>query len=127
VWGNLSLSASFSLAEDAIYVNAPSPMIVPGEKHLLALLNSKVADFYIRSLGVTRSGGYFEYKPMFVQEFPALNVCNTIRGKLENLVALIMSDGNVTANERLENEINAIFYELYGLSVDEVIFLEGKL
>lgn len=70
VWGNLNLKASYSLAEDGMYVSAPCPMIVPANKYLLAVLNSKLADYYIRSLGVTRNGGYFEYKPMFVEKLP---------------------------------------------------------
>jgi len=39
-------------------------MIVPASKYMLGVLNSSLADYYIRSLGVTRNGGYFEYKPM---------------------------------------------------------------
>ena len=30
VWGNLALSASFTIVEDAFFVNAPSPRNVPG-------------------------------------------------------------------------------------------------
>ena len=70
IWGNLNLKPSYALAEGAFYVNAPSPMIVPASKYLLAILNSKVGDYYIRNLGVTRNGGYFEYKPMFVEQLP---------------------------------------------------------
>jgi type IIS restriction enzyme R and M protein len=70
VWGNLCLNAQFAYVEDDYFINAPSPMIVPGSKYLLAVLNSKVADWYIRQLGVTRNGGYFEYKPMFVEKLP---------------------------------------------------------
>ena len=57
MWGNLNLSAAYSIAADGIFVNAPCPMIVPASKYLLAILNSKVADYYISQLGVTRNGG----------------------------------------------------------------------
>ena len=60
VWGNLNLKASFALVEDNSFINAPSPMIVPASNYLLGILNSKLADYYIRRLGVTRNGGYFE-------------------------------------------------------------------
>ena len=70
VWGNLCLSAQFALADEGFFINAPSPMIVPGNKYVLAVLNSKLGDWYIRQLGVTRNGGYFEYKPMFVEQLP---------------------------------------------------------
>lgn len=53
-----------------MFVNAPCPMIVPADEYLLHILNSKLADYYIRNLGVTRNGGYFEYKPMFIEKLP---------------------------------------------------------
>ena len=108
VWGNLALSVSFSLAEDTIFINAPSCMIVPGEKYLLAILNSKLADFYIRNLGVTRSGGYFEYKPMFVQEFPALKVTGTQKDELEDLVDSISKTGSGGNACKFEDAIDKI-------------------
>lgn len=61
VWGNLCLEAQFAMAPENFFVNAPSPMLVPGDYYLLAVMNSIVADWYIRQLGVTRNGGYFEY------------------------------------------------------------------
>lgn len=49
VWGNLCLRSQFSLVEEGFMVNAPSPLITPGYLWLLAILNSKTADWYIRS------------------------------------------------------------------------------
>ncbi len=43
VWGNLNLKASYALVEDNSFINAPSPMIVPANKFLLAVLNSKAS------------------------------------------------------------------------------------
>ena len=72
VWGNLNLTPNYALVENNSFINAPSSMIVPASKYLLAILNSKIADFYIKLLGVTRNGGYFEYKPMFIEQLPIL-------------------------------------------------------
>ena len=125
IWGNLALSASFSFAEDTIFVNAPSCMIVPGEKYLLAILNSKLADFYIRNLGVTRNGGYFEYKPMFIQEFPALKAFGEQKEKLENLVDKIMANGNNINNHKFEDAIDVIVFNLYGFTDVEIEFIQN--
>ena len=98
-------------------------MIVPGEKYLLAILNSKIADFYIRSLGVTRNGGYFEYKPMFVQEFPAVNIHGEKKEKLESIVDTIISADNIDHRHCFERDIDAIVYSLYELTADEINYL----
>ena len=64
------MTPNYALVENNSFINAPSSMIVPASKYLLAILNSKIADFYIKLLGVTRNGGYFEYKPMFIEQLP---------------------------------------------------------
>lgn len=114
VWGNLSLTASYALVDKEYYVNAPSPMIVPASKYLLAILNSRLADFYIQLLGVTRNGGYFEYKPVFVEQLPVpvLKDGDPYLLKLEALV------------DSLDYQaIDQSFYDLYGLSEDERDYL----
>ena len=82
-----------------MFINAPCVMITPFSAYLLAILNSKLGDWYIRQLGVTRNGGHFEYKPMFVEQLP---VPKTVRS--------ISSDTDV--------------YELYGLTNEEQTFIE---
>jgi len=116
VWGNLALSCQFALAEAGFYVNAPSPLIGGGDRYLLAVLNSAVADYYIRSLGVTRSGGYFEYKPMFVEKLPVPRICEEGRKPFQILVDYVLL--NIKNNQKLQSAyfeqlIDGLVYELY--------------
>ena len=99
VWGNLSLNAAFAYAPAGMFINAPCVMITPFSDDLLAVLNSKLGDWYIRQLGVTRNGGYFEYKPMFVEQLP-----------VPKPLKQISSDADI--------------YELYGLTESEISFIE---
>ena len=119
VWGNLSLSAQFAMAEEGVFINAPSSMIVPGSKYLLAILNSKLSDFYIRSLGVTRNGGYFEYKPMFIDKLPVPILSMKEQEPFKELVSL--------PNQENQREIDQYVYELYKLSVDEIAFINSMV
>ena len=126
VWGNLCLSAQFAFVDSDCFINAPSPMIVPGNKYLLAILNSKIADWYIRQLGVTRNGGYFEYKPMFVEQLPVPLIDDTAQQPFIRLVDQVLSlknSGGDTAE--IENEINRLAYQLYGLEKNEVQYIES--
>ena len=75
-WGNLCLEPQFALIEEGFFINAPAPLIVPGNEYLLSILNSKLTDFYLRTQGVSRNGGYFEYKPMFVEKMPIVEKNN---------------------------------------------------
>ena len=114
VWGNLNLSATYTLAPAGMMINAPATMIVPASESLLCILNSKIADYYIRNLGVTRNGGYFEYKPMFIEQLP---VPQNIDEKL------FEEFSNKELNN--EEEIDRKVYELYGLTDEEIQFLEN--
>ena len=110
VWGNLNLRAAYAVAPEGMFVNAPCPMIVPADEYLLRILNSKLADYYIRSLGVTRNGGYFEYKPMFIEKLPV----PPKKGK------------SPFSEKDNESQIDQRVYELYGLSKEEIDFIERQ-
>jgi hypothetical protein len=115
-WGNLSISAQFSYCPEGIFVSAPSPMITPGNKYLLAILNSQVADYYIRSLGVTRNGGYFEYKPMFVEQLPVPEISKEKQAHYEILVDCILyarENNMLQESLLLESVVDGLVYDLY--------------
>ena len=125
VWGNLCLSAQFAFVEDNVFINAPSPMIVPGDKYLLAILNSKLADWYIRQLGVTRNGGYFEYKPMFICKLPVPDIDDKepFRELASDILQLKKQGMNT---EELEKELDNLVYKLYRMSEAEISTIEAS-
>ena len=114
-WGNLNLEGSYSYTPEGMFINAPSPFIATTNIAILHILNSKLADYYIRSLGVTRNGGYFEYKPMFVEKLPVPQ---------EGLTRL--NDFPIHPTKAQEKEIESIVCYLYGLSSEESNFLENR-
>jgi type I restriction-modification system DNA methylase subunit len=117
VWGNLALSAQYSLAGPGFFLNAPSNMITGKNlRYLLAILNSTVSDYYIRSLGVSRNGGYFEYKPMFVENLPVPPLDNRVRIPLELIVSYVLETirmGKKLQSSYFEQLIDGLVYELY--------------
>jgi hypothetical protein len=123
-WGNLNLNAAFTLAPENIFINAPATMIVPGDKFILGILNSKIADYYIRNLGVTRNGGYFEYKPMFINQMPVPDPKPEDRKIIELLVEKILRFNKENIDiASLDIELNMCIYKLYLLSEKEGDFI----
>jgi adenine-specific DNA-methyltransferase len=115
-WGNLALSAQFALAKEGMLINAPSTMITPASRYLLAVLNSSLGDYYIRSLGVSRSGGYLEYKPMFVEKLPVPKLDPPSQIPYEILVDCLLfahEKGLTSDASTLEWVINVMVYGLY--------------
>lgn len=103
------------MTQGVFFVNAPSPMIVPASNYLLGILNSKIADYYIRNLGVTRNGGYFEYKPMFVEQLPVPPISG-FSSHIEKLV-----------KQKNMKRIDEITYMIYGLTQEEINYVESIL
>lgn len=127
VWGNLCLSAQFTIAEGDYYINAPSTFIAPGNKYILAVLNSKLGDWYIRQLGVTRNGGYFEYTPMVVQQLPVPQIPEEKQKPFKSMVDIVLKNKREQLNTlELEQRIDQMIYNLYSLSNEERIFLEKE-
>lgn len=114
-WGNLNLKGTYSYVQKGMFINAPSPFIVTSNIAILHILNSKIADYYIRLLGVTRNGGYFEYKPMFVEKFP---IPQTGLDSLELYP--------INPSKEQEKEIDDIIYQLYHLSMQEIEYIENR-
>ncbi len=128
VWGNLALNSQFAIAEKGTFINAPSTMITPANRFLLSVLNSKLGDYYIRSLGVTRNGGYFEYKPMFIEKLPVPVIPSIEQKPFENLVELILTCKKKSENTKaLEDRIDIMVYKLYELTYLEVKLIDPKL
>ncbi|MFS2190472.1 TaqI-like C-terminal specificity domain-containing protein, partial [Mucilaginibacter sp. Mucisp84] len=124
VWGNLNLQASYCIAEPGMFINAPCSMIVDASNYLLAVLNSKVADYYIRSLGVTRNGGYFEYKPMFIEKLPVPMITELKKLPFEELVNEITKTKlRKESTIALEKRIDSLIFDLYGLDDEEINFI----
>ncbi|MBI2851427.1 MAG: Eco57I restriction-modification methylase domain-containing protein [Chloroflexi bacterium] len=127
VWGNLCLRAQYALVGELYFISAPATMIVPGDRYLLSVLNSKVADFYVRGLGVTRNGGYFEYKPMFIEKLPVPILSEAEKTPFISCVSLILeakSQNNPTTVE--EQRLDDMICDLYGFNEEERTFLMGK-
>ena len=119
VWGNLNTLGSYAIAPENMFINAPACMIVPGNTYLLAVLNSKIADYYLRTLGVVRNGGFFEYKPMFVEQIPIPKITTEKAKQIDNILSssLSMEDKDVKIEEIIEG--------IYGLSREEITFLHN--
>ncbi len=107
VWGNLNTKGSYAMAPENMFINAPACMIVPGSQYLLTMLNSKVADYYIRNLGVVRNGGFFEYKPMFVEQIPVPLPREEVVASIEDVFNSDIPDE--LKDKRLEEIIESMF------------------
>jgi hypothetical protein len=114
--------------------------------YILGLLNSKLLTFYFQRISSVFQSGWYAYEPRYLRRIPirAINSSNSddvIRharmvSLVERILSLHAQLGAVkTPNERVrlerqieatDGQIDALVYELYGLTEDEVRVVEGK-
>jgi type I restriction-modification system DNA methylase subunit len=130
-------SASYAWDENGIYSNDKTTIIPSTDKYLLAILNSKACDFYLKSIASTKQGGYFEYKPMYIEKLPIpqakdKSVLAEHANALLNLNAQLQKEtvpSNIqqlqTRIAHTEEKIDQLVYELYQLTPEEIKLVEA--
>jgi hypothetical protein len=96
----------------------------------------------MHSICSTKQGGYFEYKPMYVQQIPIKgDITDTTKcGQIKNLTGQILTlhkqhTAAKTAYEKTaierqidatDRQIDTLVYDLYGLTEEEINIVEQK-
>lgn len=139
-------TASYAYDTKSIYSNDKTSIIPTADFYLLGLLNSKVCDFVMHKISSTKQGGYYEYKPMYLEQLPirTINFSDPIdKGRHDHVVRLVdqmlqskekiaAAKTNAEVNrlellcESLDRQIDEAVYELYGLTEEEIKIVEGR-
>lgn len=114
--------------------------------YILGLLNSKALDFYLKSVSTIIRGGYFRYFTQYIEQLPIRTITfddPADRDRHDRMVALVermlslhrelaaaREPHQRTALQRqidaTDAQIDALVYELYGLTDDEIAVVEGE-
>jgi len=140
-------SASYAFDASGFHSNDKTSIIVTADLYLLGLLNSATLDLVMHSISSTKRGGYFEYKPMYLELLPIRTVdfdnAEDV-ARHDKMVALVefmldlhkkLAAATIPADKKLyqrqieatDAKIDALVYELYGLTEEEIAIVEGAL
>ncbi|HLP89942.1 MAG TPA: N-6 DNA methylase [Nostocaceae cyanobacterium] len=115
-------------------------------KYVLGLLNSKLLDFYLKSISTTMRGGFFRYFTQFIEQLPIrlIDFANSkeknIHDQIVNLVEQMLilhqrlKEAKTPPNQRMiqqqikatDRQINQLVYELYQLTDEEIRIFESE-
>ncbi len=139
IWIELTDVARFALCTEEIYLlNSAYFLIPPAQfliKFLLAILNSKLIEFYLGSIAGTSGMGTTRWINNYVKEFriPDIGKCaqKPIIGLVDKILA-ITKDEDYLVNPikqakvaDYEKQIDQLVYKLYGLTKGEVKIIEN--
>jgi adenine-specific DNA-methyltransferase len=133
---DIAPSPRFSFDEEGVYTFtggvAGGYGIVPKKnfdyKFLLAILNSKVAFWFIRKVSTQMRGGWYSFESRYIKNIPIPVPSDIQRTQIELLVTQILKEKKEffsTGTTVHESEMERLVYELYGLTEEEIKIVEG--
>jgi len=129
VWGEISDKPKFAYDNSNYYAEATT-FIMTGEnlKYLLAILNSKVSEWYFNQIGTTTGMGTNRWKKYKIELLPIKVPTSDEQAKIEALVDHIVAakKNNPSADTSiLEQQVDELVYGLYGITEEERRVIEG--
>lgn len=118
----------FGYSIDGIYLDKTCFMITgPNLFYILPILNSNLMNFIIKqNIAVMDTGGYLMQK-IYIERLPVPNADIDIQKKIESLALQIVDNRKKNLRTyQLEEEIDAIVYDIFGFSKEEIAFITSE-
>ena len=140
VWGLTADKWAFAYDNQGHYLPSNGYILTSREvsiKYLLALMNSRLMEFYFDFIGIMTAGGAFTLKRETIAEFP---IKLTDKKRQEGFVELVNKILSITQSEyyldnpqkqakvkEYEYQIDQLVYKLYGLTKDEIRIIDKSI
>ena len=148
VFPDIATGPRFALDEEGLFGSTTTFFVGSGDPYLLGLLNSRLSSFYFRETCAALEGKadrYLRFKRQYVEGFPVRPIDFSNSGdkaRHDQMVALVermlelhkrkQAAGSDHERQLLQRqidstdgEIDALVYELYGLTEEEIKIVEG--
>ena len=127
IWGEISDKSKFCIDLHGRYVPEATTFMLSGENliYLLAFLNCSVSEYLFSIIGTTTGVGTVRWKKYKILELPVpKSIPNDLFSQLLEVCSQTIESSD---NDSNESKINSIIYQVYGLSEDEIEFIESKI
>ena len=94
-------------------------------KYLLCFLNSTLSEYYFAKIGTTTGMGTLRWKKYLIETLPIPKVDSATISEFESIVDSMLSD-----KENFDYYVEAInekIYNIFGLSIEEIQFVENMV
>jgi len=94
---------------------------------LLGILNSRIVEFFYQHITSMIQQDYMRFFSSYLGQVPISPVIPAQRAAIESLVRKLLDAGGQGPEvEAWEQELNALVYEVYGLTAEEIDIVEGR-
>ncbi|MBH0273228.1 class I SAM-dependent DNA methyltransferase [Helicobacter pylori] len=131
VWAEMTDEPRFNYDNKGFLINQTCYFIARDDKYLFAILNSKVMYFFMRQMASNLGEGAFRWIKQFIERLPIPKITpqnQELAQKITDYAEQILQakEKDPKANtQRLEKEIDALVYQLYHLTDEEIKIIEN--
>ena len=124
VWGEISDKTKFALDYEGHYYNEATTFYLVGEnlKYLLCALNAKISEWQFSRIGTTTGVGTVRWKKYTIGQLLLPHISDNEAKKFSTIVDQMQSEGSSLEKE---DEINRLIFGVYGLTQEEINFIES--
>ncbi|WP_245803698.1 DUF7149 domain-containing protein [Algoriphagus marinus] len=128
LWPGISSEiTSFGFDQENFYGNDNNQMIITNDLYLLGFLNSSVSKFILKNTCDFVRGGFARLKISYVSQTPIYKATTEQKEIISEIsMKIIGSKKDYSDTIALENQIDQLIYEMYGLSEEEIGIVEGR-
>ncbi|GAA7216887.1 hypothetical protein BD0076_07110 [Helicobacter pylori] len=130
VWAEMTDEPRFIYDNKGFYTNQTCYFIARDDKYLFAILNSKVIYFFMRQMASNLGEGAFRWIKQFIERLPIPKItpqnqelARKITDGAERILKTKEKDPKANTLD-LEKEIDALVYQLYHLTDEEIKIIE---
>jgi adenine-specific DNA-methyltransferase len=118
IWGEISDKSKFSFDTHNYYCEATTFLLTGDKlKYLLAMLNSKLLEWYFNQIGTATGVGTNRWKKYTIEQLPIKIPTSETIVEVENYIDLIIGKNAVDGDAN--NILNTIVYNQYDLNAEE--------
>ena len=126
VYPDIAKEPEFAYDTTGAYGSNTMYILPTDELYLLGVLNSSVVEFFYTQISSTIRGDYLRFIAMYMERVPIPDITSAQRAAIESLVReLLDAEGQGPQVAEWERELNALVYELYGLTGEEIGIVEA--
>ena len=129
IYPDIAQKTEFSYDLDNLYLGNTLYLLPTKDLWLLGVLNSQLVFLFYKQTSPQIRGGFLRFIAQYVSQIPIPTATELEKKEIEILVQKCLDakkgDPKADTNE-LEQAINALVYQLYGLTEEEIKIVEGE-
>ncbi len=128
IYPDIARHNSFSLCKGGIYSDNTTYNITTDSKYILGVLNSKLIEFYYRSIANSLGEKGIRFFTQYVEQIPIPQISKELQHPFISLVDSIIAKKKAGENtQQLETKIDIMVYKLYELTFNEAKIIDPEI